>query len=53
MLSPAVRADRMEEKRTEKRMAKRFPIFLDIADREIHVYGAGRIGLYFFYDFRR
>ena len=43
MLSPAVRSDRMEEKRTEKRMAKRFPIFLDIADREIHVYGAGRI----------
>ena len=24
-------------------MAKRFPIFLDLADREIHVYGGGRI----------
>ncbi|MFG6330696.1 MAG: bifunctional precorrin-2 dehydrogenase/sirohydrochlorin ferrochelatase [Lachnospiraceae bacterium] len=24
-------------------MAKRFPVFLDLTDREIHVYGAGRI----------
>lgn len=25
------------------KMAKRFPVFLDLAGREIHVYGAGRI----------
>lgn len=27
----------------ERKMTKMFPIFLDIADKEIHVYGAGKI----------
>lgn len=34
----------IEEEKKEEKMAKRFPMFLDLTDREIHVYGAGRIG---------